>query len=87
MGPGTELRERLLHWVHDAPTGGHAGREVTLKKLQQLFYWKGMTKDVQSYVRMCTVCQACKYDIAVSLGLLQPLSIPTEVWKDISWIS
>lgn len=43
-----------------------------------------MTRDVQNYMRTCSVCQACKYDTAASPGLLQPLPIPTEVWKDIS---
>jgi len=43
-----------------------------------------MTRDVQNYVRICSVCQACKYDRTTNLGLLQLLSIPTKVWKDIS---
>lgn len=43
-----------------------------------------MNRDVQHYVRQCTVCQACKYDTSAQPGLLQPLPIPEEVWVDIS---
>jgi len=70
--------------VHNSPIGGHAGRDATIKKLQQLFYWKGLSKDVQHHVRNCTVCQDCKYEYVASPGLLQPLPIPTGVWQDIS---
>lgn len=73
-----------MHWVHTSSTGGHPGRYATLKKLQGLFYWKGLIKDVQNYIRNCTICQACKYDTAASPGLLQPLPIPTTVWQDIA---
>ena len=43
-----------------------------------------MSKSVQSYIRHCTICQAYKYDNSAYPGLLQPLSIPEEVWLDIS---
>lgn len=43
-----------------------------------------MNKDVSHFVRRCLTFQACKYDNAAYPGLLQPLQLPTEVWKDIS---
>jgi len=68
----------LLLW------GGHSGRGATLKKLKQLFYWEGMHKSVQNFLRQCTVCQACKYDKSANPSLLQTLPIPQEVWVEIS---
>ena len=38
IGPNADLKATILNWVHSSPTGGHAGRDATLKKLQQLFY-------------------------------------------------
>lgn len=35
-------------------------------------------------MRQCEVCQASKYDASFYPGLVQPLSIPEEVWVDIS---
>ena len=43
-----------------------------------------MTKAVQAYVRRCVTCQSCKYDTSPSPGLLQPVQLPQEVWKDVS---
>ena len=44
----------------------------------------GMNKEVQHYIRQCTICQACKYNTSAQPGLLQPLPILEEVWVDIS---
>jgi len=43
-----------------------------------------MNKEVQEFIQQCTICQACKYDTSAQPSLLQPLSIPGEVWVDIS---
>jgi len=58
VGPDQDLRDLILSWVHNSPTGGHAGRDATIKKLQQLFVWKGLVKDVQRHVKNYTTCQA-----------------------------
>lgn len=84
VGANQELKRKILHWVHTSSVGGHSGRDATLKRLKHLFYWKGMNKEVQQYIRECTVCQACKYDSQSTYGLLQPLPIPKGVWVDIS---
>lgn len=78
------LRNSILDWLHCSSQGGHSGRDVTVQRVKSLFYWKGLAKDIQSYLRSCGVCQQCKYDNAASPGLLQPLPIPEAVWVDIS---
>jgi len=84
VGADPSLKAKLLQWVHNSPTGGHSGRDATLQKLKQLVYWKGMNKEVQHYIRQCTICQAYKYDASAQPSLLQPLPIPEDVWVDIS---
>ena len=84
VGADDSLKTKLLHWVHSSPLGGHSGRDATLKKLKQLFHWKGIYKSMQNFLRQCTIYQACKYDISANPGLLQPLPILEEVWVDIS---
>ncbi|XP_042222320.1 uncharacterized protein LOC121866680 isoform X1 [Homarus americanus] len=47
----------ILKACHDNPaTGGHFGRGKTFRKISQRYYWKGMKKDVQEYVKACTKC-------------------------------
>lgn len=43
-----------------------------------------MTKEIQAYVRECTICQMHKPDQVASPGLLQPLPIPGRIWEAIS---
>jgi len=70
--------------MHSSLAGGHSGRDAAFKELKRLFYWKGMNKEVQHYIRQCNTCQAYKYDTSAQPGLLQPLPIPKEVWIDFS---
>ncbi|CAH9091704.1 unnamed protein product, partial [Cuscuta epithymum] len=84
VGSEMELKKQLLQWAHDSSVGGHSGRDTTIQRLKSLFYWTGMFKDVQRYIRACDVCQRCKYDQSSYPGLLQPLPIPTRVWSAIS---
>ena len=79
-----ELRNDILSWLHGSGQGGHSGRDVTVQRVKSWFYWKGLAKDIQNYLRSCTICQSCKYDTTASPGLLQTLPIPEAVWIDIS---
>jgi hypothetical protein len=84
IGSDPQLKQIILSWLHDSPSGGHSGIDVTAAIIKSLFYMKGLNKYIQHYVRNCDVCQRCKSDLAASAGLLQPLPIPTRVWDAIS---
>ena len=78
------IRNKILQWLHCSGVGGHSGRDVTYQRVKNIFYWKGMIKDIQQYIRSCSVCQQCKYDTSAYPGLLNPLPIPDSIWSDIS---
>jgi hypothetical protein len=84
IGSDPELKQVIFSWLHDSPSGGHSGRDVTAARIKSLFFWKGMNREIQNYVRNCDVCQRCKPDLTASPGLLQPLPIPNRIWDDIS---
>lgn len=74
----------LLQEFHSSVFGGHSGILRTFKRISQLFYWPGMKKDVDAYVRSCDTCQRSKSECRSPAGLLAPLPIPKQVWVDIS---
>lgn len=78
----------ILRENHDLPHSGHLGRDKTLDRIRQNYYWPGMTQDVKSYVEDCETCLKVKYNQNPIKGpprtrpLLQPwsqLSIDTVV--------
>jgi len=78
------LRAKLLHEIHDTKIDGHYGVLRTNKKLGQQFYWPGMHKLIQEYIKNCVVCQKTKSETLAPADLLQPLPIPYQVWDDIT---
>jgi len=50
VGKDEELRKILLQWLHESVVGGHFRRDVTLKRLKVVVYWRGLTKDVKTFV-------------------------------------
>lgn len=53
-------RTEVMKSCHDEPIAAHLGMFKTLKRVQELYYWPRMRKDVQRYVRSCEVCKAQK---------------------------
>lgn len=84
VGPDKELKRKIIQWQHEGVEGGHSSRDITLRRVKNLFYCKGMTKIVTQHIKNCVVCQALKNENVANPGLLQPLPIPSEVWVDIS---
>ena len=54
------------------------------KQVKERYWWKGMGRDVKSYVRNCPACQVMKSDHRKKAGLLQPIPIPTRKWEQMT---
>jgi hypothetical protein len=74
----------MIRECHDTPIGGHLGVLQTYKRVAANFFWRGMKRDIQNYIRQCDVCQRNKYETMSPAGLLQPLPILELVWEDVS---
>lgn len=79
-----ELRKELLKLHHDSALRGHSGIIATLHRLKNVYYWRGIRKDVYKHVQECEIFQKNKVENVAYPGLLQPLPIPERVWQDIS---
>ncbi|GKD09026.1 ty3-gypsy retrotransposon protein, partial [Tanacetum coccineum] len=84
VGAESKLKPLLLREFHDTPSSGHGGVKKMMVGLSAVFYWKGMRKAVEAYVKQCRVCQQTKYSTQAIGGYLQPLATPTAVWEDLS---
>ena len=52
--------------------------------LREVFWWKGLEKDIPEFVAKCPNCQQVKYEHQNPGGLLQELKVPTWKWEDIN---
>jgi hypothetical protein len=56
----TEVRRGILRLYHDHTSAGHPGRDETLQKVQQHYYWPRMKEWIADYVKGCSICQQSK---------------------------
>ncbi|WMV19182.1 hypothetical protein MTR67_012567 [Solanum verrucosum] len=83
-GGDTSLRAEIITLWHASVHGGHSGIDHTYRRITSLFYWKGLRRGVEDYIKGCEICQKCKYDKATYLGLFQHLAIPSLAWASVS---
>ena len=75
------LKERVLQLGHESLMGGHMGMARTEERIVSVFWWKGVSADVQRYVKSCDVCQRMVHKGRVSrvnLGKMPIISEPFE---------
>jgi hypothetical protein len=70
--------------LHNSPIGGHLGFLKTYHRIENDFFWEGIKADVQMFVLECVVFQHNKGETIKTLGLLQPLAIPSQYWEEVS---
>ena len=49
--------DTVIFMMHNHPTGGHFGKDATHNKISTRFWWKGMYKDIEDYIKRCDSCQ------------------------------
>ena len=79
-----ELRPHIIHWAHTLLLTCHPGVQRTMFAISQQFWWPSMESGVREYIEACSVCARNKPSSGSRIGLLQPLSIPSRPWLDIS---
>jgi hypothetical protein len=80
----SQLKQKVLLELHTSLVGGHSGFFKTYHRVKKDFFWDGLKTDVQRFVADCLVCQQNKVEAIKTLGLLQPLSIPSQHWEEVS---
>jgi hypothetical protein len=80
----SQLKQKVLLELHTSPVGGHSRFLKTYHRVKKEFFWDGLKTDVQRFVAECLVCQQNKVETIKTPGLLQPLSIPSQCWEEVS---
>ncbi|RWR98362.1 hypothetical protein B4U79_19258, partial [Dinothrombium tinctorium] len=64
-----------LYSMHDDPLSGHLGQKKTFERINSRFYFPGMRKYINRYVKTCVECQTRKFPTVPPAGLLQPIIV------------
>jgi hypothetical protein len=80
----SQLKQNVLLELHTSPVGGHSRFLKTYHRVKKDFFLDGLKTDVQRFVAECLVCQQNKVETIKTLGLLQPLAIPSQCWEEVS---
>lgn len=83
LTPKFEIKEKVLHALHNPALASHPGITKTYQSMRERFIWKGFKQDVSRHVQECAQCQENKEEHAKPVGLLQPLPIPQQKWEDV----
>jgi len=51
--------------------------------LKEHYYWPKMSKDVEHFVKRCSICQMAKSRV-LPHGLYSPIPVPLAPWEDVS---
>ncbi len=78
------LRPEVLQWGHESRVTCHPGVRRSLAAIRQRFWWPSIGQDVRQFVLACSVCAQNKISNRPSVGLLQPLPIPSRPWSHIA---
>ena len=52
-----QCREAVLRLAHSVPLAGHLGRNKTVSRILQRFYWPTVFRDAARYCKSCSECQ------------------------------
>ena len=56
----SSMKNKVLELMHDHPDRAHPGRDESIRKVKELFFWKNLYSDVKNYVSTCNICNSHK---------------------------
>ena len=83
--PRGKIRRDIMLIYHDTPANGaHFGRDKTLRKIRDRYYWDSMNTDISNHIQSCLHCRANNPIRRKPSGHLQPIASPEGVWQLLS---
>jgi hypothetical protein len=79
-----DLKKKILDEAQLSKFSMHLGSTKMYHDPKPLYWWTRMKREIAQYVSECDTCQRIKASHLKSVGALQPLSIPSWKWDDIS---
>ena len=80
----SDLRLRILQYLHDHILSGHPGQNKTTSLILRDYTWPGLREFVKKYCKSCTTCMRAKPQRHKPYGLLKQLPVPERPWNSIS---
>jgi len=78
-----ELRKMVMRLCHDSESAGHLGIEKTLDLVARNYFWPKMAKDVEGYVKACSICNCKKDSTHAPFGTAVRAPILDLPWQEI----
>jgi hypothetical protein len=78
------LRAQFITAFHDEPLAGHLGLQRTYDRIRSRFYWVNMYKDIELWIRTCSLCNAKKRGYNLGKMKLGSFPVVTQPWERVS---
>ncbi|PRP73023.1 retrotransposon nucleocapsid protein, partial [Planoprotostelium fungivorum] len=78
------LRVTVLQTRHDTPLAGHFGVNKTHELIKRDYWWPKLLRDVEGFVKTCSICQRTKVARQKPAGKLNPLPAPSSRWTSVT---
>ena len=80
----SSFKARVLNHVHNSPFASYSGYLKSLHRAKHNWHWQGMKSNLKRHIKESEVCQKVKSETTALARLLQPLSIPSKPWEEVS---
>jgi hypothetical protein len=80
----TDLRRLLMQTAHDLPESGHPGGDRLFEMVQREYWWPTLYEDCKLFATACLSCRRKKPSTLRYQGVLKPLPVPIQRWRNIS---
>jgi transposase InsO family protein len=81
----TEMQREVLYACHEhMVSGGHLGRDRTIQRIQERYYWPGLVADAERWCASCVQCLEAKSPARQHRIRLEAVPVPGAPWDLVS---
>jgi hypothetical protein len=79
-----DLHKMICEIEYNSKVAGHIDQGKTIEIIKHNFFWLGMDKYIEDFIRSCESCQHSKAPTHARYSLLSPLELAYALWQSIS---